>query len=103
MKAATGLPLISTSVYLPSLRSSRGGVPIPTVVVASSLARWLTPTPTAGAGERSFDVPGTTVREVLEALFALAPNLRGYVTDERGALRHHVVCFVNGATHCGWR
>jgi hypothetical protein len=33
---------------------------------------------------------------VLDALFALHPNLRGYVTDERGALRHHVVAFVNG-------
>jgi molybdopterin converting factor small subunit len=69
---------------------------VPTVVIASSLTRWLTPTPTAGAGERSFDVNGTTVREVLEALFALCPQLRDYVTDERGALRHHVVAFVNG-------
>jgi hypothetical protein len=69
---------------------------VPTVVVASSLTRWLTPTPTAGAGERSFDVLGATVRDVLEALFAMWPNLRGYVTDERGALRHHVVAFVDG-------
>ena len=69
---------------------------MPTVIVAPSLARWLTPFPTAGAGERSFSVSGATVREVLEALFALAPVLRGYVTDERGALRHHVVAFVNG-------
>ena len=69
---------------------------MPTVFVAPSLARWLTPTPTAGAGERSFAVGGATVREVLEALFAVAPQLRGYVTDERGALRHHVVAFVNG-------
>ena len=36
------------------------------------------------------------MREVLDALFALYPQLRGYVLDERGALRHHVVCFVNG-------
>lgn len=69
---------------------------MPTVVVAPSLARWLTPTPTPGAGERAFDVPGATVREVTDALFALWPNLRGYVTDERGALRHHVVAFVDG-------
>ena len=69
---------------------------MPTVVVAPSLARWLTPTPTSGAGERSFEVAGTTVREVLDALFAICPALRGYVTDERGALRHHVVAFVNG-------
>jgi sulfur-carrier protein len=70
--------------------------PVPTVIVAPSLARWLTPTPTSGAGERSVTVAGTTVREVLDALFALYPQLRDYVTDERGALRHHVVAFVDG-------
>jgi hypothetical protein len=69
---------------------------VPTVIVAPSLTRWLTPDPTHGASERCFRVSGTTVREVLEALFALAPILRGYVTDERGALRHHVVAFVDG-------
>jgi sulfur-carrier protein len=69
---------------------------VPTVVVAPSLARWLTPTPMSNAGERSFEVAGGTVREVLDALFGLCPILRGYVTDERGALRHHVVCFVDG-------
>jgi hypothetical protein len=69
---------------------------VPTVVVAPSLTRWLTPSPTATASEKSFVVAGATVRVVLEALFALCPILRGYVTDERGALRHHVVAFVNG-------
>ena len=83
-------------IRFPTLFPSVWGAPVPTVVVAPSLARWLTPTPTAGAGERAFDVPGATVREVLDALFALYPQLRGYVTDERGALRHHVVAFVNG-------
>ena len=69
---------------------------MPTVVVAPSLSRWLTASPTTGAGERSCSVPGGTVREVLDALFAEYPTLRGYVTDERGALRHHVVAFVDG-------
>ena len=41
-------------------------------------------------------MPGATVREVLDHVFALHPVLRGYVLDERGALRHHVVAFVNG-------
>jgi hypothetical protein len=72
------------------------GLPVPTVVVAPSLARWLTPNPDVAVGERAFEVGGATVREVLEALFALCPQLRGYVTDERGALRHHVVAFVDG-------
>jgi hypothetical protein len=69
---------------------------VPTVVVAPSLTRWLTPAPTSNAGERSCAVAGGTVREVFDALFAEFPQLRDYATDERGALRHHVVAFVNG-------
>ena len=69
---------------------------MPTVVVAPSLARWLTASPTPQAGAKSVVVAGRTVREALDALFTQYPTLRGYVTDERGALRHHVVAFVNG-------
>lgn len=68
---------------------------MPTVVVAPSFTRWLTAAPTA-AGERSVVVRGSTVREVLDALFAEYPTLRGYAVDERGALRHHVVAMVDG-------
>ncbi len=64
--------------------------------MAPALARWLAPEPGAGTGERAFAVEGATVRAVLDALFARAPLLRGYVCDERGALRHHVVAFVDG-------
>jgi sulfur-carrier protein len=39
---------------------------------------------------------GTTVREVLDALFAAHPQLRGYVLDDQGALRHHMVIFIDG-------
>ena len=39
---------------------------------------------------------GATVREVLEAVFAGNPRVRGYVLDEQGALRHHVLVFVDG-------
>ncbi len=42
------------------------------------------------------DVPGATVREVLEAAFALNRRVRGYVLDDQGALRRHVVVFVGG-------
>lgn len=70
---------------------------MPTVVVASSLARWLTPSPAPGARERSFALPGSTLRALLDALFAECPTLRGYVLDEHGTMRHHVVAFVNGA------
>ena len=69
---------------------------MPTVIVAPSLARWLSANPTIGVGEKAVTVTGTTVREVLDALFAEYPTLRGYATDERGALRHHVVAFVDG-------
>lgn len=40
--------------------------------------------------------PGATVREVLEHVFAANPRLRGYVVDERGALRKHMAVFVDG-------
>ncbi len=42
------------------------------------------------------DYPGATVAEVLEAAFRERPVARGYVLDERGALRHHMVVFVDG-------
>jgi molybdopterin converting factor small subunit len=47
-------------------------------------------------------VPGHTAREALEAAFARYPRLRGYVLDEHGALRKHMVVFVNGRA-CGDR
>jgi molybdopterin synthase sulfur carrier subunit len=40
------------------------------------------------------DVPGTTVAEALEQVFAENPRLRHYVLDERGAVRQHVTVFV---------
>jgi sulfur-carrier protein len=42
-------------------------------------------------------VDGATVREVLAAVFAQNEQLRGYVVDERGALRKHMVVFVDGS------
>jgi molybdopterin synthase sulfur carrier subunit len=41
-------------------------------------------------------VQGRTVREALEAYFAAHPLTRSYVLDEQGALRKHVVLFVDG-------
>jgi hypothetical protein len=41
-------------------------------------------------------VEGATVREVLDRVFAENPKLRGYVVDEQGALRHHMLIFVDG-------
>jgi hypothetical protein len=70
---------------------------VPTVVLAPALARWLTAAPAGPSAERSLALPGGTVRELLDALFALHPALRSYVLDEHGTLRHHVVAFVDGA------
>ena len=42
------------------------------------------------------DAPGSTVREVLDGVFADNPRLRGYIVDERGALRRHMIVFVDG-------
>ena len=65
------------------------------VTLASALARWL---PQTADGDRatSLQVPGATVGEVFEGLFARYPGLRGYVVDERGAVRPHVAVFVDG-------
>lgn len=67
---------------------------MPRVVLASSLARWCSAAPTGESEERSLTVAGATVREVLEGVFAEFPTLRGYVLDERQALRHHVMLVV---------
>ena len=42
------------------------------------------------------DVDGATVRDALEAAFAVHPTVRGYLLDETGALRRHVAVFVDG-------
>lgn len=39
---------------------------------------------------------GETVAEVLETVFENEPFLRGYVLDEQGALRKHMVIFLDG-------
>jgi sulfur-carrier protein len=39
---------------------------------------------------------GDSVRAVLDAVFAANPRLRGYVLDDQGALRRHMMVFVDG-------
>jgi sulfur carrier protein ThiS len=41
-------------------------------------------------------VAGSTVREVLDAVFASNQRARSYVLDEHGAVRKHMIVFVNG-------
>ena len=40
--------------------------------------------------------PGTTVKEVLDHIFNENPRLRGYVVNERGAVRKHMTVFLDG-------
>lgn len=40
-------------------------------------------------------VGGATVQQVLENYFRINPQVRGYVLDEQGTVRHHVAIFVN--------
>jgi sulfur-carrier protein len=41
-------------------------------------------------------VDGQTVRQALEAVFEKNPQARGYVLDDQGAVRSHMVVFVDG-------
>lgn len=40
--------------------------------------------------------PALVLRDALTAAFALNPRLQGYVLDEQGHLRFHVVIFIDG-------
>lgn len=60
---------------------------MPRVELTSHLSRHV-------PGAEPADVTGTTVREVLDAYFARFPGVRDYVLDDQGALRRHVVIFV---------
>jgi len=42
------------------------------------------------------EVEGATVRQSLDRVFESNPQLRGYVLDDQGRLRKHVVVFVDG-------
>jgi len=41
-------------------------------------------------------VPGSTVRAVLDQVFAAEPRLRSYILDDQGRLRKHVAIYING-------
>ncbi|MBK8457671.1 MAG: MoaD/ThiS family protein [Phyllobacteriaceae bacterium] len=51
--------------------------------------------------QRHVDCPmaeadGATMRDVLEAVFAENPRLKGYVVDDQGAIRKHMGVIVDG-------
>jgi len=61
---------------------------MPRVVFTPNLQRHVSCPPT--------EVQGATVAEVLKAAFADNPRARDYVLDEQGAVRKHMVVFVDG-------
>ena len=40
--------------------------------------------------------PGATVREVLDQVFSANEKARRYVLDDQGALRRHMIIFIDG-------
>ena len=52
-------------------------------------------------GTKTVDLNGATLREALEDAFRQQPALRVHVFDESGALRRHVLCFLN-QTNSRW-
>jgi molybdopterin synthase sulfur carrier subunit len=42
------------------------------------------------------EVPGLTLRDVLDNYFRDNEQARGYVLDERGRIRQHMVVFIDG-------
>lgn len=64
------------------------------LVLASALARWL---PSGNADtELTLEVRVATLGSALDEAFASHPQLRGYILDELGQIRHHVAVFVDG-------
>ncbi|MFO0725385.1 MAG: MoaD/ThiS family protein [Myxococcota bacterium] len=41
-------------------------------------------------------VEGSSLREVMEEAFLAYPEVRSYVVDEQGALRRHMIIFIDG-------
>jgi molybdopterin synthase sulfur carrier subunit len=61
---------------------------MPTVTFTPNIQRHVSCPPTG--------VDGETVREALDAVFLRNPRARAYVLDEQGAVRPHMVVFVDG-------
>jgi sulfur-carrier protein len=59
------------------------------IIVFTQQLRRFTETPEVTAD-------AATLRDALEAAFAVNPRLRGYIVDEQGHLRQHVAVFIDG-------
>jgi hypothetical protein len=63
---------------------------MPRVVFAPHVLKYVDCPPSQQAGR--------TVRDCLEGVFAQQPQVRGYILDDQGSLRKHVVIYVNDRT-----
>lgn len=61
---------------------------MPRVVFTQNLQRHVTCPPA--------QVAGGTVRELLDAVFMQNERARGYILDEGGSLRKHIMVFIDG-------
>lgn len=59
------------------------------------LVRLRAPLSELAGGRRELELEGSTVAEVLKALEREHPGTRGWILDERGAIREHINVFVN--------
>jgi molybdopterin converting factor small subunit len=64
---------------------------MPKVILTGSIRQY-------AGGLGAVEVDGETVRTAIAGLERLNPALRGWVIDERGALRRHVKLFHRGAS-----
>jgi sulfur-carrier protein len=46
--------------------------------------------------EELCEYPGATVAQVLDAVAADYPHLKGYLLDDQGRMRRHIAIFVDG-------
>ncbi len=61
---------------------------MPRVIFAQALKRHIACPP--------LEVAGASVRDVLDAAFAINPRVRSYVLDDQSHVRKHMIIFVDG-------
>jgi molybdopterin synthase sulfur carrier subunit len=60
-----------------------------------AVVRLRAPLSELAGGRRELELDGATVAEVLQALEREHPDVKGWILDERGAIREHINVFVN--------
>jgi sulfur-carrier protein len=60
-----------------------------------AVVRLRAPLSELAGGRRELELDGATVGEVLQALEREHPDVKGWILDERGAIREHINVFVN--------